>query len=134
MRNALPGVALCLLLLLGGSHPLQAAPLATPFDVYQLGPLPDAQLRPFAEAPGDWLALHQERVDGMTWVLLALPDGASASPPGAGERPRYLGRVRPGERIVLSAPDDGAARFPDRASDRNHSIRRHRPGHARATR
>lgn len=80
------------------------APLPTPYDLYEVGPWTDEHLAALEALPGAWKALHQERVDDRTWILLALPDGAPADAV-AGERPRYLGRVRDGERVVLTAPE-----------------------------
>lgn len=88
-----------------------AAPLQTPSDLYELGPLTDAELRPFSEQPGDWRALHQERVDGRTWMLLAHPDGNPAVPPPGLEMPRFVGRIRNGERLILSAPEVAGQRL-----------------------
>ncbi|MCA9754076.1 MAG: M28 family peptidase, partial [Gemmatimonadetes bacterium] len=89
-----------------------AAPLNPPYDVYETGPLPDNALDAFSNAPGPWVSIHQERVDGRTWLLLALPDGRVATPVPGADRPRYLGRVREGERVLLSAPPEtGEARL-----------------------
>jgi hypothetical protein len=85
-----------------------ASPVPTPFDLYEAGPWEDARVEAFAGLPGPWLTLHQERVDGRTWLLLALPDGVPGTDV-AGERARYLGRVRDGERVLLTAPDTPGA-------------------------
>ncbi|MBZ0268114.1 hypothetical protein K8I85_08155, partial [bacterium] len=53
-------------------------PLPTPYDLYEAGPWTDERLAALEALPGRWQALHQERVDGRTWILLALPDGAPA--------------------------------------------------------
>jgi len=99
-----PLLAVCAMAMAAGAAaaPVQA-PLSAPFDLYEVGPWTDARLEAMTAAPGPWKPLHQERVDDRTWILLALPDGI----PGgelAGERPRYLGRVRAGERVVLTTP------------------------------
>ena len=87
------------------------SPVAPPFDLYEIGPWPDGRLEFFSAQPGPWQPLHQEKVDGRTWLLLALPDGSVATDPG-GERARYLGRVRDGERVILIAPPQpGTARI-----------------------
>jgi len=81
------------------------APISPPYDLYEAGPLDGPALAGFRAAPGSWLVLQQERLDGRTWLLLALPDGRTSSElPGWG-RPRYLGRVREGERVIRAAPD-----------------------------
>jgi hypothetical protein len=107
MRLILAAVLLAGLLALPAA-PAHADRLEPPFDVYEAGPLPAAS---FARAggPGDpWLVLHQERQGGTVWVLLALPDGNSAADLWGTGRPRYLGRVREGERIVFVAPEISA--------------------------
>ncbi|MGQ0720006.1 MAG: M28 family peptidase [Candidatus Eiseniibacteriota bacterium] len=79
--------------------------LEPPYDVYEAGPVPIAVLG--RERLEPWRIVHQERQGDGAWLLLALPDGsAGADLPGWG-RPRYLGRVRPGERLVLVAPEVG---------------------------
>jgi hypothetical protein len=84
-------------------RPALAAPLVPPYDVYEAGPLPLVALD--AERLEPWQVVHQERQRDGAWLLLALPDGAAgADLPGWG-RPRYLGRVRDGERLVLVAPE-----------------------------
>jgi hypothetical protein len=76
-------------------------PVPPPFDLYETAPIADAELA--RVSLGGFRVLHQERVDGRTWMLLALPDRAIPADV-AGARPRYLGRVRDGERVVLSPP------------------------------
>jgi hypothetical protein len=84
-------------------RPASADPLVPPYDVYEAGPSPAAALD--ADRLEPWRIVHQERQGDRTWLLLALPDGAAgADLPGWG-RPRYLGRVREGERLVLVAPE-----------------------------
>jgi len=100
---ALPGSAFGLLL---AASLVVAAPVAPPFDLYEIGPAPAESVAPAAEAPGTWIVLRQETSDGRTWALLALPDGETGGDlPGIG-RPRYLGRVRAGELVVMAAPAD----------------------------
>ncbi len=84
-----------------------AAPVATPYDLYEAGPLDTSDLdtsdldgRPLSP----WKILQRERTDAGLWLLLALPDGAAGRDlPGWG-RPRYLGRVRTGERTIYADP------------------------------
>ncbi len=80
-----------------------ATPLAAPYDLYETPRLADPDLLRWR--PGAMRVLHQERLDGTTWMLLALPDGETV-PDVAGERPRYVGRVRAGERVILAAPPE----------------------------
>jgi len=107
MRLFLAAVSLIGLLALA-ARPACADRLEPPFDVYEAGPLPAASLAR-GGAPNDpWLVLHQERDSGTVWLLLALPDGNSAADLWGTGRPRYLGRVREGERIVFVAPEISA--------------------------
>jgi hypothetical protein len=79
--------------------------LAPPYDLYEAGPFADETLAAVRDDLGPWQVILQERSEGGTWVLLALADGRISSPlPGWG-RPRYLGRVRDGERVVRGAPE-----------------------------
>jgi hypothetical protein len=97
-----------LLLLVPGAA---AGPLFPPFDLYEAGPLSDETLAQARENLGDWLVVQQERRDARTWILLALPDGeVGGELPGWG-RPRYLGRVRSGERAVYAAPAEAPQRL-----------------------
>lgn len=83
--------------------PAPAAPLSPPYDLFEVGPWPDERLETLVSFPGRWQVVYQERVRDETWILLGLPDRAPANEV-AGERPRYLGRVRDGERVVITAP------------------------------
>lgn len=88
----------------GGAH---AAPVVTPYDLYEWGPVEDAGLEGLRAAPGDWQVLHQEKLQGRTWLLLALPDGRQ--PSGlAGALPTHLGRVHEGERVVFVEEHESA--------------------------
>ncbi len=91
----------------------RAAPVRSPFDLYELGPLDDPALLTFGRSPGDGQVLHQERVQGRTWLLLALPDGGRIPEVAGLSRPAYLGRVRDGERVVFVAAEDRALLRPE---------------------
>ena len=98
-RLGLAGIALAVTAAFGWARAEDILP--TPYDLYETPRLSDAAL---ATLPlGPWKVLHQERLDGTTWILLALPDGATPTDV-AGARPRYLGRVRAGEQVILTAP------------------------------
>jgi hypothetical protein len=88
-------------MLLGSSAATALEPVQPPFDLFETRPLSDAELA--AIRWQGWQILHQERDRGSTSILLALRDGVAASELPGG-RPRYLGRVREGERVVLVAP------------------------------
>ncbi|MFN8179551.1 MAG: M28 family peptidase [bacterium] len=103
--RGLAGPVLAVGLFLSLASAAAAEPLVVPpFDLYETAPIQDADLARLSLA--GWQVLHQERVNGATWILLALPDGALAQDV-AGSRPRYLGRVRSGERVVIAAPPRG---------------------------
>ncbi|HET9886438.1 MAG TPA: M20/M25/M40 family metallo-hydrolase, partial [bacterium] len=86
----------------------QAAPMATPYDLYEWGPVDDTSLETLRAAPGDWQVLHQEKRQERTWLLLGLPEGRA--PSGiAGGPPSFLGRVHEGERVVLVEDHESAA-------------------------
>ena len=61
--------------------------IAPPYDLYETRALTDAELKELEI--GAWGILHQERVDGATWMLLALPDGR-LSGPVAGSSPAII--------------------------------------------
>jgi hypothetical protein len=105
--RAVSAACLAALLVLPAA-PARADRLKPPFDVYEAGPLPEASLAR-AGAPGDpWLVIHREERGEGVWVLLALPDGRAGSDLWGTGRPRYLGRVREGERLVFVAPEISA--------------------------
>src|SRR5688572_5440416 len=85
-------LVLALLGALGCFASVQAAPVVTPYDLYEWGPVGEDGLEALRANPGGWQVLHQEERQGRTWMLLALPEGRS--PSGiAGGPPRALGRV-----------------------------------------
>ncbi len=94
--------------LLAGIGSARGAPIDPPFDLYDLGPLEAAEWNGLGASLGDWRILHQETRDGRTWALLALPEGARRSDVPSSRRPGFLGRVRPGERVVFLAPAERA--------------------------
>jgi len=89
--------------------PAFGAPVETPYDLYEWGPVEDHDLEALRANPGDWKVLHQEHRQGRTWILLALPDGGQAADIAGRGRPGYLGRVRERERVVLIEPDEPAS-------------------------
>jgi hypothetical protein len=99
-------VALCAVF--GWLASAQAAPVATPYDLYEWGPVDDAGLEALRAGPSDWQVLHQEKRGGRVWLLLALPEGGHPSGLPGGS-PSYLARVHEGERIVLAEEHESAA-------------------------
>ena len=101
-RSSILGMAL-----LAALSPLslaRAGTLAGPVDLYETGTLELSVAEAALGSLGPWRVLHREERDDRVWLLLALPDGKPGGElPGAG-RPRYLGRVQAGERVVLAGP------------------------------
>jgi hypothetical protein len=87
-------------------RPAAAGTLEPPFDLYEAGPAAAEGLAAAAANVGPWKVLQRETKDRRTWLLLALPDGLAGGELSGLGRPRYLGRVRPGEQIIFAAPSD----------------------------